>query len=67
MRLAQARNRPQMASGCKAGAGAPETLGNVRMPQEIIAAAVGLGLVGTVWAVQRLIVLSFSRRERLRF
>jgi|GEM_PF-5051242 len=37
------------------------------MPQEIIAAAVGLGLVGTVWAVQRLIVLSVSRRERLRF
>jgi hypothetical protein len=37
------------------------------MPQEIIAGAVGLGLVGAVWTVQRLIVLSASRKERLRF
>ena len=42
-------------------------MGNVLMPQEIIAGAVGMGLVATVWAVQRLIVVSVSRRERLRF
>lgn len=37
------------------------------MPQEIIAGVVGLGLVATVWAVQRLIAVSTSRKERLRF
>jgi hypothetical protein len=37
------------------------------MPQEIIAGAVGMALVVTVWAVQRLIAVSTSRKERLRF
>jgi hypothetical protein len=42
-------------------------MGDNRMPQEIIAGAVGMGLVATVWAVQRLMVVSASRKERLRF
>jgi hypothetical protein len=37
------------------------------MPQEIIAGAVGMALVATVWGVQRLIAVSASRKERLRF
>lgn len=54
-------------AGLTSGTGVPETLGNGHMPQEIIAGAVGMGLVATVWAVQRLIIVSVARRERLRF
>jgi hypothetical protein len=37
------------------------------MPQEIIAGAVGMALVATVWGLQKLIAFSASRRGRLRF
>lgn len=37
------------------------------MPQEIIAGAVGMVLVSTVWALQRFIAHSTARKERLRF
>jgi hypothetical protein len=37
------------------------------MPKEIIAGAVGMGLVSIMWVIQRLIAFSASRKERLRF